>query len=85
MTKSTTEVAQLFRAAIGETGNAGAAKCTWLPRIGDCKQRIASMTWAFPLALKGKSGQPLKPKPVNNARADKLDGFMWRYSWSGVV
>ena len=29
--------------------------------------------------LKGKNGQPLKPKPINNARADKLDGFMWRY------
>jgi putative SOS response-associated peptidase YedK len=39
------------------------------------------MTWGFPLALKGKSGQMLKPRPVNNARADKLDGFMWRYSF----
>ncbi len=29
--------------------------------------------------LKGKNGQPLKPRPINNARADKLDGFMWRY------
>jgi putative SOS response-associated peptidase YedK len=39
------------------------------------------MTWGFPLALKGKNGQPLKPKPVNNCRTDKLDGFMWRYSF----
>ena len=31
--------------------------------------------------LKGKNGQPLKPKPINNARADKLDGFMWRYAF----
>ena len=30
------------------------------------------MTWGFPLVLKGKNGQPLKPKPVNNARTDKL-------------
>ncbi len=40
------------------------------------------MVWGFPLVLKGKNGQPLKPKPVNNARADKLDGFMWRYSFA---
>ncbi len=45
------------------------------------KAAVRQMTWGFPLALKGKSGQLLKPKPVNNARADKLDGFMWRYSF----
>lgn len=39
------------------------------------------MIWGFPLTLKGKNGQPLKPKPVNNARTDKLDSFMWRYSF----
>jgi putative SOS response-associated peptidase YedK len=32
--------------------------------------------------MKGKSGQPLKPKPANNTRADKLDSFMWRYSFA---
>ena len=36
---------------------------------------------AFPLVLKGKSGQPLKPKPVNNTRADKRDSFMRRHSF----
>lgn len=39
------------------------------------------MTWGFPLVLRGKNGQPLKPKPVNNARTDKLDSFMWRDSF----
>ena len=40
------------------------------------------MTWGFPLALKSKqTGQLLKPKPVNNARTDKLDSFMWRDSF----
>ena len=43
--------------------------------------KLAKMTWGFPLVLKGKSGQPLKPKPVNNARTDKLDSFMWRDSF----
>ena len=39
------------------------------------------MVWGFPLVLKGKDGKALKPKPVNNARADKLDSIMWRYSF----
>jgi putative SOS response-associated peptidase YedK len=39
------------------------------------------MTWGFPLVLKGKSGQPLKPKPVNNAREDKLGTAFWRASF----
>ena len=43
---------------------------------------LRSMIWGFPLVLKGKQGQPLKPRPVNNARADKLDSFMWRYSFA---
>ena len=82
MTKSTTEVAQLFRAAIGETGNAGAGEVyPGYPGLVIANSMLQSMNWGFPLVLKGKNGQPLKPKPVNNARADKLDGFMWRYSF----
>src|SRR5690606_1938845 len=42
---------------------------------------LRSMVWGFPLALKGKSGRPLKPKPVNNTRTDKLKSFMWRSSF----
>lgn len=38
------------------------------------------MTWGFPLVLKGKEGQPLKPKPVNNARTDKLGSPFWNAS-----
>lgn len=43
--------------------------------------KLQSMTWGFPLQMKGKQGQPLKPRPVNNARTDKLDTFFWRYSF----
>lgn len=39
------------------------------------------MKWGFPRQLVGKKGQPLKPTAVNNARDDKLDSFMWRYSF----
>lgn len=40
------------------------------------------MIWGFPLTLKGRSGKPRRPKPVHNARADKLitPGF-WRSSF----
>lgn len=39
------------------------------------------MTWGFPLSLTGKRGQKLQPKPVNNARADKLHSPFWRDSF----
>jgi putative SOS response-associated peptidase YedK len=39
---------------------------------------LQSMTWGFPLAQKSKkTGQPIKPKPVNNI-AD-LTSYMWRF------
>ena len=43
---------------------------------------IRPMVWGFPLHRKGKSGQPLKPKPINNARCDKLTGGFWRSSFA---
>ena len=39
---------------------------------------LEGMTWGWPLALKGKQGQPLKPRPVNNARTDKLTTPFWK-------
>jgi putative SOS response-associated peptidase YedK len=91
MTKTTAEVAHLFGAAVGEVGNAGGGDVyPAYPGLvvateaggGSARPRtLRSMVWGFPLVLKGKTGQLLKPKPVNNARADKLDGFMWRYSF----
>lgn len=42
---------------------------------------LRSMVWGFP--FKPKDAKPgSKPRPVNNARADKLDTFMWRYSFA---
>ncbi len=78
MTRANAEVAHWFGAAVGEVGNAAAAR--FISAIqGIAKGELRSMVWGFPLVLKGKSSQPLKLKPVNNARADKLDGFLWRY------
>jgi putative SOS response-associated peptidase YedK len=44
--------------------------------------RVGAMTWGFPVVLRGKQGQPLKPKPVTNARDDKLHTPFWRESFS---
>ena len=81
LTNTNAEVAHLFDAVVGQVGNAGMGEVypgyTGLVVV---RGELRSMIWGFPLVLKGKSGQPLKPKPINNARADKLDGFMWRYS-----
>ena len=82
LTKPSHEVAHLFDAALGPVGNAGMGEVyPGYPGLVVANGELRSMVWGFPLVLKGKSGQPLKPRPVNNARADKLDGFMWRYSF----
>ena len=49
----------------------------WVVRLQDGERVLEQMTWCFPAVLIGKKGQPLKPKPVNNARFDKL-GTFWR-------
>jgi putative SOS response-associated peptidase YedK len=76
--QSTAEAARLFNAISAEPGNAGTEI---YPGYVVAEGRVRQMTWGFPLSLKGKSGQKLKPKPVNNTRADKLDSFMWRFSF----
>lgn len=43
--------------------------------------QLQTMTWGFPLALKGRDGRQLKPKPVTNAREDKLLTGFWRDSF----
>lgn len=42
---------------------------------------VRAMTWGFPLAMTGAKGQALKPKPVNNARTDKLETPFWRHAF----
>lgn len=43
---------------------------------------LRQMTWGVPLVLKSKrTGKLLKPKPVNNARTDKLVSYKWWYSF----
>ena len=83
MTKNTDEVAKWFDMVASLGGaNFGEDVYPGYPGLVAVDGEIKSMTWGFPLVMKGKSGQPLKPKPVNNARTDKLDSFFWRYSFA---
>jgi len=82
MTKGADEVARLFDATSLQAGNVGIEVYPGYPGLVLAAGQLRSMVWGFPLAQKGAKGQPLKPRPVNNARADKLDSFMWRYSFA---
>ncbi len=82
MTKNKDEVAQWF-GAVEALGGANFADEIYpgYPGLVVAGGELRQMIWGFPLVMKGKSGQPLKPKPVNNARTDKLDSFFWRQSF----
>ena len=82
MTKNKDEVAAWFD-AVNELGGANFGEEVYpgYPGAVVVDGRLTQMSWGFPLVMKGKNGQPLKPKPVNNARTDKLDSFFWRYSF----
>lgn len=77
-----TEVARLFGAtAAGSIGNAPEEIYPGYPGLVVTAGQLRQMHWGFPLVLKGARGQPLKPKPVNNARSDKLASPFWESSF----
>ena len=82
---SRTEVADFFSAIAGdmrvEPGNAPEEIYPGYPGLVLAEGRVQQMTWGFPLARKGAKGQPLKPKPINNARSDKLGSPFWSASF----
>lgn len=81
MSKSVAEVARLFNVELMQGGNAGEYVYPGDPGWVVGQNHMKTMHWGFPLSLKGKSGQPLKPKPVNNTRSDKLTSPFWRASF----
>ncbi len=83
MTKNADEVARWFAATNESTGaNFGEEVYPGYPGLVLAEGRVRQMAWGFPVVLKGKKGQPLKPKPVNNARDDKLTTAFWRDSFA---
>ncbi|GGD70192.1 SOS response-associated peptidase [Croceicoccus mobilis] len=80
MTKPADEVARMFGVE-ALPANAGAEVFPGYPGMVLAQGALRPMTWGFPFATRGKSGQMLKPRPVNNARSDKLSGGFWRPSF----
>ncbi len=81
MTKAHAEVAAMFNAALGPVGNAPAEIYPGYPGLVVAQGQLRQMVWGFP--FKPRESKPeSKPRPVNNTRADKLDSFMWRYSFA---
>ncbi len=83
MKASADEMAALFRVTNSAGGGNYADEVyPGYPGLVVADGALRQMTWGFPLARVSKvTGKPLKPKPVNNTRADKLDSFFWRYSF----
>lgn len=83
---SHTEIADFFD-AIAQDFGANAAEEVYpgypAPVVaqGQGGRSVRPMAWGFPLQRTGAKGQPLKPKPVNNTRTDKLKSFFWRNSF----
>lgn len=85
MRKSAAEVAAHFGVTSFASSNAPEEIYPGRPGLVvhnlDHRRTLRSMAWGFPLRLKGMKPES-KPKAVNNVRTDKLDSFMWRYSFA---
>lgn len=75
------DVTKMFGVEAPEGLNAAEEIYPGYPGLVSDGQQVGQMTWGFPLVRKGKQGQPLKPKPVNNTRTDKLKSPFWRSSF----
>lgn len=82
LSKMPQEVASWFD-AVNDIGGANFGEEVYpgYPGAVIAEGKLTTMSWGFPLQRRGVKGQPLKPKPVNNARTDKLKAFFWRDSF----
>ncbi len=79
MTKNVSEVAAWFKVVDAAQGaNFAAEVYPGYTGLVMADGAVRPMTWGFPLAMTGAKGQALKPRPVNNARTDKLVTPFWR-------
>ena len=82
MTKGVDEIARLFAVEPDRGANYAEEVYPGYPGLVVAEGRARAMNWGFPLILTGKQGQKLKPKPVTNAREDKLHTVFWRDSFA---
>lgn len=82
MTKGVDEIARLFNVARETLGNVPTEVFPGYPGLVIAEGTLRPMVWGFPLTFKSKkTGKPLKPKPVNNARSEKLLSYPWSFSF----
>lgn len=81
MRRSAAEIAHVFGAEPAAGLNLAEDVYPGYPGMVVAGGRLRTMAWGFPLVLTGKDGRPRKPRPVNNARADKLARPFWRDSF----
>lgn len=83
MRRTSAEVANLFRGVDMASGaNRGELLYPGYPGLVMARGEVRQMTWGFPLPqVSKKTGKPIKPKAVNNARTDKLATPFWRSSF----
>lgn len=85
MSQSRTEVADFFSNVMLDArvppGNSPEEIYPGYPGLVLAEGKLSQMTWGFPIARTGVKGQPLNPKPVNNARSDKLGSPFWKASF----
>ncbi|WP_443478916.1 SOS response-associated peptidase [Novosphingobium aerophilum] len=83
MTMPADAVAGLFHAQSAIAPNFAAEVYPGYAGLVIAGETVRAMNWGFPLVLKSKkTGAPLKPKPVNNTREDKLHTGFWRDSFA---
>lgn len=73
-------IAQLFGADASAVGNHADPLYPGYPGLVVADGQLRVMQWGFPLVLKGRDGRALKPRPVTNARDDKLASGFWAES-----
>ena len=78
---SNAEIAKLFGVREGADSNRTDEIYPGYPGLVVAAGFAKTMNWGFPLVMTGKKGQKLKPKPVTNARDDKLQTSFWRQSF----
>lgn len=86
LNKPADDVAAFFRNAglgvpVVADGNVPELVYPGYPGLVAAADGLRAMVWGFPLARTGAKGQPLKPKPVNNSRSDKLGSPFWSASF----
>ncbi len=86
MKQSRLEVADFFVSLTQDMhiapGNAPAEIYPGYPGLVLAQGKLQQMVWGFPLPRVGAKGQPIKPKPVNNARTDRLGSPFWSASFT---